>query len=246
MDLTQLRTEWTRLGTDDPLWAVLSNPDKRGGLWDPEEFFALGVHDVTNVLTTTAKARIDVARNRALDFGCGVGRLTQALAKEFNEVVGVDIAESMLNRARQFDQSEGRCRFVVNTTPDLAQFPDASFDFIYSHIVFQHMEPRYSLGYMREFARLLRPGGVTVFQIPVPDTTGRFTDKIKQRFPSVVKALHRLRHPGQPIIEMYAVPQRDVEDALASGNVRIFTTTEDPNGRPGTHGMVFYGQKPSP
>ncbi len=243
MDLTQLRSEWTRLGTDDPLWAVLSNPGKRGGLWDPVEFFALGVHDVTTVLGKVAGANVTVARGRALDFGCGVGRLTQALAKQFDEVVGVDIAESMLDSARRFDRSDGRCRFVANTTSDLAQFPDASFDFIYSHIVFQHMEPRYSLGYIREFARLLRPQGVTVFQIPVPDSTGRLADRIKQRFPSIVKGLHRLRKPGQPIIEMYAVPQHDIEQTLADGSVRIFATTEDPNGRPGTHGMVFYGQK---
>lgn len=243
MDLTHLRAEWTRLGATDPLWAVLSNPGKRGGLWEPEEFFEIGVRDVRDVLVTVARASIDITRDRALDFGCGVGRLTQALANEFNTVVGVDIAESMLERARQFDQSNGRCSFVVNTTSDLAQFPTASFDFIYSHIVFQHMEPRYALGYIREFARLLRPRGVTVFQTLVPDTTIRFTDIIKQRFPTIVRALHRIRHPSQPIIEMYAVSQRDVEDALTAGGVRVFTTTEDPNGRPDSHGMVFYGQK---
>jgi SAM-dependent methyltransferase len=243
MDLEQLRAEWTRLGDTDPLWAVLSNPGKRGGLWEPAEFFDTGVNDVRVVLDTITAADVSFARGRALDFGCGVGRLTQALAREFDQVVGVDIAETMLEQARRFDQSGGRCEFVVNTTPDLAQFSTASFDFIYSHIVFQHMEPRYALAYMREFARLLRPGGVTVFQTPVPDASGRLSDRIKQRFPAVVKSMHRLRHPGQPIIEMYAVPERDVEAALTSGDVRIVTTTQDPNGRPGTHGVVFYGQK---
>jgi SAM-dependent methyltransferase len=243
MDLEQLRTEWSRLGTTDPLWAVLSNPGKRGGLWEPAEFFETGVDDVRVVLDTIAEAGVSVARGRALDFGCGVGRLTQALAAQFDEVVGVDIAESMLEQARRFDRSDGRCSFAANTSADLKQFASGSFDFIYSHIVFQHMEPRYALGYMREFARLLRPNGVTVFQTPVPDASGRLSDRIKQRFPAAVRALHRMRHPGQPIIEMYAVPQRDIESALAAGGVRIFTTKQDPNGRPGTHGMVFYGQK---
>jgi hypothetical protein len=45
---------------------------------------------------------------------------------------------------------------------------------------------------------------------------------------------------------MYAVPEADIRDALASGAANIFTTTEDPNGRPGTHGMVFYAQKATP
>ena len=43
---------------------------------------------------------VTVSRGRALDFGCGAGRLTRALAARFESVVGVDVADAMLDKAR--------------------------------------------------------------------------------------------------------------------------------------------------
>ncbi len=243
MNLSQLRAEWTQLGTTDPLWAVLSDSGKRGGRWDPEEFFATGRKDVREVLTACDASGVAVQRGRALDFGCGVGRLSQALAVEFEEVVGVDIAESMVVEAQRFDQSNGRCSFVVNVTDDLARFDAESFDFMYSHIVFQHMEPRYSLAYIGEFTRLLRAGGVCVFQIPVPNGRPRVADIVRRRLPWVVRLVQGITRPNEPIIEMYGVPEQQVREVLARGGVEIFRTTLDPNAARGTHGVVFYGRK---
>ena len=243
MKLDQLREEWTALGTVDPLWAVLSDPNTRGGRWDTDAFFATGRKDVDAVFAVISEANLVIDGRRALDFGCGVGRLSQALAREFDEVVGVDISSSMLEGARRFDQSDGRCQFVLNTTDDLSQFPTASFDFVYSHIVLQHMEPVYSLGYIREFTRLLRSGGVVVFQIPVTNGTRRIRDLVKSWFPGLVKRLHNIRHPGIPIIELYAVPMERITQALIEGGMSIFATTDDPNGSSGSHGVVFFARK---
>lgn len=243
MKLDQLREEWTALGTTDPLWAVLSDPDMRGGRWDTDAFFATGRKDVDEVLGVITDAKVTLERRRALDFGCGVGRLSQALAGKFDEVVGVDISSSMLEGARRFDRSDGRCQFVLNTTDDLSQFPTASFDFVYSHIVLQHMEPVYSLRYIREFTRLLRNDGVAVFQILVPNGTRRISDVVKSRFPRLVKRLHNIRHPDVPIIELYAVPMEEITSALADGGTTVFATTDDPNGNRGSHGVVFFARK---
>ncbi|MEO7043432.1 MAG: class I SAM-dependent methyltransferase [Gemmatimonadaceae bacterium] len=245
MKLDQLREEWTALGTVDPLWAVLSEPAMRGGRWDTDAFFATGRKDVDGVLALISNANVELEHRRALDFGCGVGRLSQALARKFDEVVGVDISSTMLEGARRFDQSDGRCKFVLNTTDDLSQFPTASFDFVYSHIVLQHMEPIYSLGYIREFTRLLRKGGVAVFQIPVANNTRRIRDVIKSWFPGLVKKLHNIRHPGIPIIELYAAPMEGIDQALAAGGMTVFATTDDPNGNRGSHGVVFFARKGS-
>src|SRR5262249_3108618 len=59
-----------------------------------------------------------------------------------------------------------RCGFVLNETNDLAVFPDDAFDFVYSSLVLQHMKPEYSQNYIKEFLRVLAPGGLPVFQIP--------------------------------------------------------------------------------
>jgi SAM-dependent methyltransferase len=72
----------------------------------------------------------------------------------------------MIALARQHNQYGPRFQYTLNETDDLAQFPDAYFDFIYTARVLQHMQPEYSTRYLREFLRLLAPGGVLVFQLP--------------------------------------------------------------------------------
>lgn len=166
MELNDLQRVWQRLGRDDPLWAVLSDARYKGGGWDPVEFFAAGVADVERVFDEAAEHGLSCGRGTALDFGCGVGRLSQALAAQFESVVGVDIADSMVEEARLRNLQPDRCRFLVNDRPDLSFLADGTFDFVLSLLVLQHMETRYASTYIREFVRVLKPGGLSVFQIP--------------------------------------------------------------------------------
>src|ERR1700720_2495810 len=100
-ELERLRATWGALGEDDPLWAILSRPDKRGGHWNAEEFFAAGEAEIIGLERYCEHFGLPRERRRALDFGCGVGRLTRALATRYAEVVGVDISSSMIEQARQ-------------------------------------------------------------------------------------------------------------------------------------------------
>ena len=142
-----------------------TRPDKRHGKWTSEEFFETGREAIAKVLARLESLGIAVKRGRALDFGCGAGRLTYAMAAHFTEVVGVDIAPSMIELARGHNPP-ANCRFILYAQNDLRLFEDESFDFICSIIVLQHLEPRYSFAYIREFLRVLAPAGVLVFQIP--------------------------------------------------------------------------------
>jgi SAM-dependent methyltransferase len=166
MQLTALRRHWERLGKHDPLWAVLTHPDKRGGRWQVEEFFQSGVAEIDGVLARAIAMGLAVPRARALDFGCGVGRLTQALARQFERADGVDIATAMVRAAGEHNAFPERCHYHLNPRDDLALFADASFTFVYSAIVLQHMEPRYATRYLAEFVRVLAPDGLLVFQVP--------------------------------------------------------------------------------
>ena len=166
MELERLQQHWTAFGEQDPLWAILVDPAKRRGAWDLEEFFATGRADVDDVLRTLADCGVEVERGRALDFGCGVGRLTRALAEHFDSCDGVDVAASMIEHARELNENGERVRFHHNPAPNLRLFSDGSFDFLLALIVLQHMEPDLMRGYMREFVRVLRPGGVAVFNVP--------------------------------------------------------------------------------
>lgn len=157
---------WKKLGDLDPLWAILSDPQKEGGKWDPGEFFASGKREIDEIMARIKVMDLTPAAGTALDFGCGVGRLTQPLAGYFREVHGVDAADTMIERARQFDRSNGNCRYHVNTRSDLSLFSDDTFDFIYSRIVLQHIPPDAARKYVAEFVRTLKPGGLLVFQLP--------------------------------------------------------------------------------
>lgn len=166
MSLKALQRQWDRFGRVDPLWAVLSLPDKRHGRWDEAEFFATGEREIEDVLAHARSLGADVKRDRALDFGCGVGRLARALLPHFERVDGVDIAPSMLERAARYNRHPERCFFHLNERADLALFADRSFTFIYTSLVLQHVPVELARGYIREFLRLLARGGLLVFHLP--------------------------------------------------------------------------------
>lgn len=166
MELMELKKNWDAFGRTDPLWAIMTQPGKTANRWDPGEFFRTGEGQIRGLMHEIAARGIEVRRGRALDFGCGVGRLTQALGDHFREVDGVDISPAMVERARAFNRHGERCRYHANDRDDLALFPDDTFDLVYSIIVLQHMLPRYALGYIGEFVRVLAPGGLAVFHVP--------------------------------------------------------------------------------
>jgi SAM-dependent methyltransferase len=159
----EVRRDWTRLGAHDPLWAVYVAADKRGGRWDPEQFLATGRDDVAASVSWLSSLGLGSRWSRVLDFGCGAGRLSQALADHADEVVGVDVSPPMLEVARRLD-ADDRCTFVLNETSDLGAFASASFDLVYSELVLQHLPAPVIDGYLAEFVRVLRPGGIALLQ----------------------------------------------------------------------------------
>jgi SAM-dependent methyltransferase len=166
MELRELQSNWNEFGRLDPLWAILTFDDKRGGRWDEDEFFTSGRVQIAADLEYVRGFGLPRRWAAALDFGCGVGRLTQALADHFDTAVGVDIAPAMVAGARSRNRHGDRCRYVVNCRDDLAVVPSGSIDFLYSYIVLQHIRPDYILSYVREFVRVLAPGGCALFHVP--------------------------------------------------------------------------------
>jgi len=159
--------DWEDLAAVDPLWAILSDPARRGGGWGLEEVFRTGEADAERALSRAHELGRPARRVRALDFGCGVGRVTRALAGRFGEAVGVDLSERMVRQARRLNDDVANVSFLVNAAPDLGQLQDASFDLVYSRIVLQHLgSAREALRYVDEFLRVARPDGIAVFQLP--------------------------------------------------------------------------------
>src|SRR5436190_21944086 len=97
--------EWEDWGLRDPYYGVLTDDKlRRRNLTDEalDQFFRSGKDDIEHLLHI-ASTRIDPAftPQRALNFGCGVGRLLIPLAGIAEEVVGLDVSESMLKEARK-------------------------------------------------------------------------------------------------------------------------------------------------
>ncbi|MEU2349086.1 class I SAM-dependent methyltransferase [Modestobacter sp. NPDC049651] len=205
MTLSDVQQNWDRFGRQDPLWAILTTDDARGGRWDESAFFASGEVAVAELLALTDPP----PTGRALDFGCGVGRLTLPLARHFREVVGVDIAPSMLALAERYKAERhtgapGDLRYVLNQRPDLGQFESGSFDFVNAAIVLQHMRPAIALGYLREFARLLAPGGQLVFNLP-SEPAPTFRGRLYRVLPRRVIYAYKRRRDGS-VMEMNGIP----------------------------------------
>src|ERR1051325_7140921 len=109
MQLEELQKHWNAFAKSDAFWAILTAPEKENGRWQSEEFFATGQCEINALMQSVAGLRWAGRRQRALDFGCGVGRLTQALCDHFAECYGVDIAGEMLKLAEEFNRHGSRC-----------------------------------------------------------------------------------------------------------------------------------------
>jgi len=239
MRLEELQRNWDRFGRKDPMWAILTDPDKDGGRWDRESFFRTGVAEIRALFRHLHELEIPPPTGKALDFGCGIGRLSQALCTRMEEVWGVDIAPSMIDQARQWNQYGERCHYVLNERDDLSVFGDRTFDLIYSNITLQHMAPAYARAYIREFLRLLAPGGVLVFQLPARvrgESLSRW-EKWRGRArtamgPALSGALDRLlialrKAKGQPVMEMHGHDPMAIREILEAPGYHLVDLREN-------------------
>jgi len=217
--LDDLSKRWDEAGRTDPFWAVLSRPDKSGNRWATNEFFETGDQEIAEVMAHAARLG-GSGNGRALDFGCGPGRLTQALADYFERVDGVDISPSMIELAGKLNEFPERCLYHLNTTSDLASFHDSAFDFVYSNITLQHVGPVFARNYIREFVRVVRPGGLMIFQLPGRRTGNR--SRIRPFVPTVVIDLYRrLRYKNHPAASMNGVPREDLVPFIESLGAKV-------------------------
>ncbi|HWA10207.1 MAG TPA: class I SAM-dependent methyltransferase [Opitutaceae bacterium] len=251
--LWKTRRHWEAFARTDPLWAVLTEPDRRNNRWTIDEFFATGRRVVDNELAHLREHYPALRRQRALDFGCGVGRLTQALANHFDTVTGADISTAMLALAREHNRQGARVSYVHNTRPDLSIFPDASFDFVCSLITLQHIPPVHARTYIAEFLRVCAPGGAVLFQMPRrlpprdPPERLQFSawpPTLWMRVRRYVRYHFRLRFPGGPVMEMHAMAREEVLALLAAAGGELVAEWPDEATDPAIASYSYLVRKP--
>ena len=103
---------------------------------------------------------------RFLEIGCGIGRLLSHLVHDCGEIHGVDISEEMVAQGRARLANLTNVHLHHTLYSDLRDFPDDSFDLVFSYAVFQHLPSvEFVWRYLEEAARILRPGGVLTAQV---------------------------------------------------------------------------------
>jgi SAM-dependent methyltransferase len=239
--------DWEDLANVDPYWSILSDSERRFGRWDRDEFFQSGVAEIDAMMGRAEQLGHPAERHAALDFGCGVGRLTRALASHFDQSVGVDISETMIDVARQANAEVPNCSFVLNRSGDLRHFRDGQFDFVYTRNVLHHLvSSDLILFTISELVRTLAPGGLLTFQMATFIPT-RHRLQPRRR---VYRGLRRFRVSPrflyntlrlQPI-RMTAVREADVNRRLASAGARLLEVDREVAGR-GTESSTYHVTK---
>ena len=244
MSLHGVKKSWEQFAKSDPLWSILSEESKRHGKWNPEEFFATGRAEIAALLADLDSRNIVVKRDDAVDFGCGVGRLTQALADHFGRATGIDISTTMVESAKSYDVA-GRCRFLVNTSTDIAVLPDGSADLIYTNIVLQHNEPEDIERFLRAFVRILRPGGALVFQLPAwkRNPLKRLILAIAPRF--LLGWWRWLRWRGGPQMLMNGLPPDHVVRIVEAAGGRLIDRVPDESAGADWIGFRYFFVRPA-
>jgi len=256
--LRWLGHEWNGLAKRDALGSVLTRP-ATDPQWNTEDFFATGQADVAKLMTAAARVAPTLATRRALDFGCGVGRLTRALADYFDEVQGIDIAPSMIARARQQNGIPEGCHFEVNRRPHLQRFDDGLFDLVYSRLVLQHIPPRLVKRYIPELVRVLAPGGLLVFQLPteIDDSRRAFLEApvqggpLKHALPpELVHAYRQVKYVAlrtvMPHMDMFGMARSVVVEMVEGSGARLLAIEPDNAHGTRTPGFEYWATKPQP
>lgn len=239
--LRDLQRSWEGLAQADPLWAICTDPARRNRKWRKDEFFATGDDEIRTVMECLGSLHLDADRNApALEFGCGVGRLTRAMAAYFPECWGVDISRTMVRLAAEFNHDVPQCRFVLNERDDLREFHDGQFGFVYSSIVLQHIPPRYSKPYLAELVRVLKPGGILVFQV-LDDFRAPLLARWRQRL-GLRRRMRDLTagRNGSHFMDLHCIREADVRRVLQAAGAKVVDVRLTNSADPSFNGKLCY------
>lgn len=242
--------DWERFGSTDPYFAVLTAPEFHGRVSGPERarFFRSGVEHIDTIFSIIHE-RLDptFAPRRALDFGCGVGRLLIPLAARCSEVTGMDISPSMLAESRRNCDAAGATNVRLVQSDDSLSALDGEFDFIHTYIVLQHIPVARGELIVRGLARRLAPNGIAMIQVPYTGGRERLLSKLlywtRMAIPGGRQAINLLRGKpaGAPVMQMNPYSVTRVLDMVAAEGCReVHVRFSEHNG---ARGVLLFARK---
>ena len=157
-----MRQDWDERARKDAFYYIAS---WRQG-WSETSFFQSGEDDYqTLVAPVLERMKWDPTGKVMLELGCGADRMTRSFAQRFARVMAFDISAEMLGHAKALLPDASNIEWHLGNGTDLSSVEDGSVDFAFSYIVLQHMPtPEFTLRYVRELVRILKPNGIYLFQ----------------------------------------------------------------------------------
>lgn len=251
--LASERDRWERLARD-PYYAVLNVEEHReGSMTDGqrERFARSGDEDMARTFEEIRRwVAPGFAPRVAVDFGCGVGRLTIPIARVARHVTGIDISERMLEEARRNCESNGVGNATFVSSEEYfasARAAEEAVDFVHAYIVFQHMPPPTGMWVADALVRRLAPGGVGALHFTYGRRTSRLrrvVNRLRRVMPGVnaLVNLAQRRPLSEPLIPMNAYDLGALFTLLADlGCTHVHARFTDHGGHVGAM-LVF--QKP--
>jgi ubiquinone/menaquinone biosynthesis C-methylase UbiE len=181
---TRMREDWNARAREDAGYYVAFGRRDSGDA----EFFATAT-EVINGLEWELK-RVPLEQRgawKALEIGCGPGRLMRPMSRHFLELHGVDVSDEMIARARQKLSGIPNAYPHLGDGSSLKMFEAETFDFVYSYAVFQHIPSReVVLQYLRETHRVMKTGALARLQFNgLPRAGAEFDTWAGARFTSL-------------------------------------------------------------
>jgi SAM-dependent methyltransferase len=212
--LARIAEQWSRLGETEPHWSVLTDDawrsDKIGQ--NEEHFYASGRTAADLLSIYEQRGNVSLRRGSCLELGCGVGRITVHLARQFERVTALDISPGNLAVCRERLAREGltnvECR-LVRRIDDFDRLPQA--DVFFSVIALQHNCPPIQKEIL---SRILPNVNACLFQTITnwPEYTFRASDYLKFR---------------DEVMELHSLPQHVILDLLAKAGLSVREVVSD-------------------
>ncbi len=164
-NLIDSKKKWNSLAEKNAAYFVMT--DYGEGITE-EQFRASGMKDYNELIAgdTLVQSRLSPFNTKdVMEIGCGIGRITEFLSKNFKTISAVDISEEMIRKGGQRLASTKNISFKATDGTSFL-FANSSFDFVFSFIVFQHMPDRQTIEKnLTEVSRVLRPNGIAKIQL---------------------------------------------------------------------------------
>ncbi len=236
---------WEQFGEEEPHWSVLTAEQfkqKNLNNHNLTQFYQSGQENAElflNIARRNGYLTKSLDEKTVLEYGCGVGRVTHALAQRFKQVYAYDISAPHLESARQFVTSLGlrNTEFVQVKHPlDFMHFPKV--DALYTLIVLQHNPPPIIRVILSGLLDALVPGGLAYFQLQTYSEGYSFIAR------DYLRSVQRRREPQ---IEMHVLPQASVFEVVSAHNCQVLEVLDDPSTgyRAGTLSNTFLVRKRS-